>query len=85
MSKGTKQKLGIVSALMLDSTVLILDEPTSGLDPLMQKTLVELILEEKNRGKTIFMSSHQFSEIEKTCEQVGIIREGELLTVQNIT
>lgn len=85
MSKGMKQKLGIIAALMLDSPVLILDEPTSGLDPLMQKTFIELILEEKKKGKTIFMSSHQFSEIEKTCEQVGIIREGELLTVQDIT
>lgn len=85
MSKGMKQKLGIISALMLNSQVLILDEPTSGLDPLMQKTFVELILEEKKKGKTIFMSSHQFSEIEKTCEKVGIIREGELLAVQDIT
>lgn len=84
MSKGMKQKLGIVSALMLDAQVLILDEPTSGLDPLMQKTFVELILEEKRKGKTIFMSSHQFSEVEKTCEQVGIIRKGELLAIQDI-
>lgn len=84
MSKGMKQKLGIISTLMLDSEVLILDEPTSGLDPLMQKTFVELILEEKKKGKTIFMSSHQFSEVEKTCETVGIIREGELLTVKDI-
>lgn len=85
MSKGMKQKLGIISALMLDTPVLVLDEPTSGLDPLMQKAFIDLILEEKKNGKTIFMSSHQFSEIEKTCEQVGIIREGELVTVQDIT
>lgn len=84
MSKGMKQKLGIISALMLESQVLILDEPTSGLDPLMQETFIELILREKKKGKTIFMSSHQFSEIEKTCEQVGIIREGELVAVQDI-
>lgn len=84
MSKGMKQKLGIISALMLEAQVLILDEPTSGLDPLMQKTFIGLILEEKKKGKTIFMSSHQFSEIEKTCEQVGIIREGELVAVQDI-
>ena len=84
MSKGMKQKLGIISAFMLDSQVLILDEPTSGLDPLMQKIFIELILEEKKKGKTIFMSSHQFSEIEQTCEQAGIIREGELLAVQDI-
>ncbi len=85
MSKGMKQKLGIISALMLDASVLIFDEPTSGLDPLMQKVFIELILEEKNKGKTIFMSSHQFSEIERTCERVGIIREGTLLAVQCIS
>lgn len=84
MSKGMKQKLGIISALMLDARVLIFDEPTSGLDPLMQKIFIELILEEKKKGKTLFMSSHQFSEIERTCEQVGIIREGNLLAVQSI-
>lgn len=84
MSKGMKQKLGIIAALMLNAQVLILDEPTSGLDPLMQKTFVELILEEKKKGKTIFMSSHQFSEVEKTCEKVAVIREGELLNVQDV-
>ncbi|GAB6152130.1 ABC transporter ATP-binding protein [Desulfosporosinus burensis] len=85
MSKGMKQKLGIISALMLDASVLILDEPTSGLDPLMQKVFIDLILEEKKKGKTLFMSSHQFAEIERTCEQVGIIREGNLLAVQSIS
>ena len=85
MSKGTKQKLGIISALMLDAMVLVLDEPSSGLDPLMQKVLVDLILEEKKKGKTLFMSSHQFVEIERTCELVGIIREGKLLSVQSIS
>lgn len=85
MSKGMKQKLGLISALMLDASVLILDEPTSGLDPLMQKVFVDLILEEKRKGKTLFMSSHQFGEIERTCEQVGIIREGRLLSVQSIS
>lgn len=85
MSKGMKQKLGIISALMLDASVLIFDEPTSGLDPLMQKVFIDLILEEKNKGKTLFMSSHHFPEIERTCEKVGIIKEGSLLTVQSIT
>jgi len=85
MSKGMKQKLGIISTLMLDASVIILDEPTSGLDPLMQKVFVDLILEEKKKGKTLFMSSHQFAEIERTCEQVGIIREGTLLAVQSIS
>lgn len=84
MSKGMKQKLGIVATLMLDSPILILDEPTSGLDPLMQKTFLELILDDKKRGKTFFISSHHFSEIEKTCDNVGIIRDGKLLDIQDI-
>ena len=58
MSKGMKQKVGIVVAFMHDPEVLILDEPTSGLDPLMQQVFIDLILEEKQRGKTILMSSH---------------------------
>lgn len=84
MSKGMKQKVGIVAAFMHDPDVLILDEPTSGLDPLMQQLFVDLILEEKQKGKTIFMSSHIFTEIERTCDRVGIIKEGRLLMVENI-
>ncbi len=84
MSKGMKQKLGIIAAFMLDTPVLILDEPTSGLDPLMQKIFVELVLEEKERGKTIFISSHMFSEVERTCDRVAIIRAGELVAVTGI-
>jgi ABC-type multidrug transport system ATPase subunit len=81
MSKGMKQKLGIICAFMHDPKVLILDEPTSGLDPLMQKTFAELIHEEKAKGKTILISSHSFEEIERTCDRVGIIRSGELVVV----
>ncbi|MGG2014742.1 ABC transporter ATP-binding protein [Bacillus sp. S10(2024)] len=84
MSKGMKQKVGIVAAFMHNPEVLILDEPTAGLDPLMQQLFVDLILEEKQKGKTIFMSSHIFTEIERTCDRVGIIKEGRLLTVENI-
>jgi ABC-2 type transport system ATP-binding protein len=84
MSKGMKQKLGIIYALMLDAEVLILDEPTSGLDPLMQKVFIDLILAEKYQGKTIFISSHMFPEVERTCDRVGIIRKGELATVEGI-
>lgn len=84
MSKGMKQKLGIIYALMLDSEVLILDEPTSGLDPLMQKVFIDLVLEEKCQGKTIFISSHMFPEVERTCDRVGIIRDGKLVTVEGI-
>ena len=84
MSKGTKQKLGIVSAFLHDPSVLILDEPTSGLDPLMQNRFIELIEQEKKRGKTIFMSSHLFEEVERTCQRVGMIRAGKLITVDHI-
>jgi ABC-2 type transport system ATP-binding protein len=84
MSKGMKQKLGIICAFMHDPKVLILDEPTSGLDPLMQKIFAELILEEKAKGKTVLMSSHSFEEIERTCDRVGIIRQGELVATEDI-
>lgn len=84
MSKGMKQKIGIVCAFMHNPKVLILDEPTSGLDPLMQKTFTDLILEEKSKGKTILMSSHSFEEIERTCDRVAIIRQGQLVALENI-
>lgn len=58
MSKGTKQKIGLIVAFMQDAPVLILDEPTSGLDPIMQNKFIELIMKEKSNGKTIIMSSH---------------------------
>lgn len=84
MSKGMKQKVGIVATFMHDPDIYILDEPTSGLDPLMQKVFIELVLEEKERGKTFLMSSHSFSEIERTCDRAAIIREGKIVTVRNI-
>lgn len=83
-SKGMKQKLCIVSAFMHDPDVLILDEPTSGLDPLMQSRFVELIQEEKQHGKTILMSSHIFEEIERTCDDVLIIKEGRIIARSDI-
>lgn len=84
MSKGMKQKLGIVTAFMHDPDILILDEPTSGLDPLMQKRFIDLIEEEKKRGKTILLSSHMFEEVERTCDRIGIIRSGHLMTVDYV-
>ncbi|MEB6550955.1 ABC transporter ATP-binding protein [Heyndrickxia sporothermodurans] len=83
MSKGMKQKVGIVAAFMHDPDILILDEPTSGLDPLMQSLFVELVLEEKAKGKTILMSSHMFQEIDRTCDRVGIIKDGRLVAVED--
>lgn len=84
MSKGMKQKLGIAAAFMHDPDILILDEPTSGLDPLMQNRFIELIGEEKKKGKTILLSSHMFEEVERTCDRIGIIRNGKLLTIDSI-
>ena len=84
MSKGMKQKIGIVSAFMHDPDILVLDEPTSGLDPLMQSRFVELLGEEKQKGKTILLSSHMFEEVERTCDRVGIIRAGKLVAVDSI-
>ncbi|TYR81727.1 ABC transporter ATP-binding protein [Priestia megaterium] len=84
MSKGMKQKVGIVAAFMHKPDVLILDEPTSGLDPLMQQVFVDLLLEEKKRGVTIFMSSHIFSEIEKVCDRISIIKDGRIVATEPI-
>ncbi|MGG3562110.1 ABC transporter ATP-binding protein [Neobacillus rhizosphaerae] len=84
MSKGMKQKVGIVAAFMHNPEVLILDEPTSGLDPLMQKVFIELVLEEKAKGKTFLMSSHSFPEIERTCDRAAIIKDGIVITVKDI-
>ena len=83
-SKGMRQKIGIVLAFMCDPDVLILDEPTSGLDPLLQKTFNEFLLEEQARGKTVFMSSHIMSDVEKVCQRVAVIRKGELVTVEEV-
>lgn len=84
MSKGTKQKLGIVCAFMHDPEILLLDEPTAGLDPLMQNRFIDLVNEEKKRGKTILLSTHMFEEVERTCARVGIIKEGRLVAVDSV-
>ena len=84
LSKGNKQKIGLVQAFMTDPDLLILDEPTAGLDPLLQYEFQKMIHEEKDQGKTIFMSSHVMSEVEATCDRVGIIRDGELVTIDTV-
>lgn len=84
MSKGMKQKIGIVCAFMQQPDILILDEPTSGLDPLMQNKFIELILEEKKKGTTILMSSHIFEEVERTCDRAAIIRNGRIAAVEDM-
>src|SRR5712691_2382301 len=83
-SKGMRQKIGIVLAFMCDPEVLILDEPTSGLDPLLQRTFNEFLLQEQARGKTIFMSSHIMSDVEKVCQRVAVIRQGEIVTIEEV-
>ena len=83
-SKGNKQKIGLIAALQHRPDLLILDEPTSGLDPLVQQTFYEIIRETKEDGRTIFLSSHILSEVEKTCDRVAIIREGHLVKVDRV-
>lgn len=84
MSKGMKQKTALVAALMGDRDILILDEPTTGLDPLMREVFLELMREEKARGKTIFMSSHIFEEVEDVCDRAAMIKDGHILDVIDI-
>ncbi len=78
-SKGNRQKVSLIAALMTRAELLILDEPTSGLDPLMEKVFRDCILEAKQNGQTVFLSSHILSEVEALCDRVAILRGGELL------
>ena len=84
MSKGMKQKLAIVTAFMHDPSVYILDEPTSGLDPFMQNVFMDLLEDEKARGKTIMMSSHIFEEVQRSCDRAGIIKDGRIVAIENV-
>lgn len=84
LSKGNKLKVGIIQALMADPDLIIMDEPTSGLDPLMKQEFCRILREEKNHGKTIFMSSHILADVERVCDRVAIIRKGQLKVVEEI-
>ncbi len=84
-SRGNKQKVGIIQAMMHRPHLLILDEPTSGLDPLNQQEFLKMIREAREAGATVFFSSHIMSEVEKTCDRVGIIREGRLVKQGNMS
>ncbi len=84
LSYGNKKKVGIVQGLLHQPKVLFLDEPTSGLDPLMQQKFFNLVREENERGATVFFSSHILAEVQKICDRVAIIREGEIVKVQDI-
>lgn len=81
MSKGMKQKTAIIAALMDDSDILILDEPTTGLDPLMRKKFLEILKKEKAKGKTIFITSNIFQEIEELCDRVAFIESGRVVDI----
>lgn len=84
LSRGNRQKIGIVQAFMHKPQIYILDEPTSGLDPLMQETFYRLVREVKQRGACVFMSSHVMSEVQGICDRVGIIRDGKLIAEKNL-
>ena len=78
-SKGNRQKVALIAALASDVDLYILDEPTSGLDPLMEQVFQDCVLEQKNKGKGVLLSSHIMSEVERLCDRVAIIREGEVI------
>jgi ABC-2 type transport system ATP-binding protein len=83
-STGMKRKLGIIQALEGDPPLLILDEPTEGLDPLMQESFYALVKEARLRGRTIFMSSHVLSEVERVCDRIALLRKGELVLLASV-
>lgn len=84
LSRGNKQKVGVVAAFMSRADLLILDEPTGGLDPLVQRTVLDMVREAKAGGRTVFFSSHIISEVQAVCDRVGIIRDGQLVAIQKV-
>jgi ABC-2 type transport system ATP-binding protein len=84
LSKGNRQKIGLVQAFMHDPELLILDEPTGGLDPLQQREFRTLVLERATAGVTVFLSSHVLSEVEHTATRVAVLREGRIVTVDDV-
>jgi beta-exotoxin I transport system ATP-binding protein len=84
LSRGNRQKVGLILAVFHQPELLILDEPTSGLDPLMQEEFLALVREERERGCAVFLSSHELDEVERVCDRVGIIRGGRLIAVERV-
>ncbi len=84
LSKGNRQKVGLVQAFVHDPELLILDEPTSGLDPLLQREFLAMVREARDEGRTVFMSSHVLSEVDDVADSVAILRAGRLVAVENI-
>jgi ABC-2 type transport system ATP-binding protein len=83
-STGMKRKLGLIQAFQADPQLLILDEPTEGLDPLMQESFYQLLLDVKKRGRTVFMSSHVLSEVDRACDRIALVRKGELVLLATV-
>jgi ABC-2 type transport system ATP-binding protein len=83
-SKGNRQKLTLIAGLMTRADLLLLDEPTSGLDPLMEQAFRQCVAEARNRGQTVFLSSHILSEVEALCDRVGILRAGQLVEIGSL-
>ena len=84
LSKGNKQKIGLIQAFMHEPELLILDEPTGGLDPLVQQEFLAMVREVRTAGRTVLMSSHVLAEVEHVSDRVGIVREGRLIAVENV-
>ncbi|MDH4358794.1 MAG: ABC transporter ATP-binding protein [Candidatus Berkelbacteria bacterium] len=84
LSTGNKQKLSLVLSMMSDPDILIMDEPTAGLDPILQERIYQTLDKIRSKGKTVFMSSHNLSEVEKVCSKVAIIKEGKLVATERI-
>jgi len=84
LSSGNKQKLGLILALMHEPKLLIMDEPTVGLDPLLQNDIYKILLEMRDHGTTIFISSHNLPEVEKLCDRIAIIKDGKLVSIEDI-
>jgi ABC-2 type transport system ATP-binding protein len=84
LSRGNRQKIGLVQAFFHDPELLVLDEPTTGLDPLMQEEFIDVVGEHRERGGTVFLSSHDLDEVERVCDRVGIIRDGRLVAVDDV-
>ncbi|HWP64105.1 MAG TPA: ABC transporter ATP-binding protein [Candidatus Binatia bacterium] len=84
LSRGNRQKIAVVAAFMGEEPLLVLDEPTTGLDPLMQREFLALVAEARAAGRTVFLSSHNLPEVERSCDRVGIIREGRLVDVSTV-
>lgn len=84
LSKGNRQKVGLVQAFMHDPELLILDEPTAGLDPIMAREFLVLVGESRDRGQTVFMSSHILSEVQQAADRAGIIRRGRLIAIDEV-